>query len=139
MPVVQSSTDAAARRIVVVSELAAPPDRVWALWADPARLARWWGPPGAPMVVDHHDLRAEGEVRFHVQLPDRRIDAHFEVHEATPPQTLRFTFHNGVLAPAAITVTIDPQPHDHRVLLGAVGAHRAVDLVDRTSLPGCVH
>jgi uncharacterized protein YndB with AHSA1/START domain len=109
MPVVSSSTDVDAHRITLVSELGAPPDRVWDLWADPRRLERWWGPPGAPMTVEHHDLRAGGEVRFHVDFDDgSRIDARFEVESADPPHSLRFAFHTQGLDPSTVDARIEP-------------------------------
>lgn len=108
MPLVSSQTDVAGRRIVLVSELAAAPERVWGLWASPGRLARWWGPPGQPMVVDHHDLQPGGEVRFHVATHDRgRVDARFEVTAVDRPRTLRFWFHTGVLEPVDVRVAIE--------------------------------
>jgi uncharacterized protein YndB with AHSA1/START domain len=109
MPIVSSSTDVEARRITLVSELDATPTRVWDLWADPRRLERWWGPPGVPMTVEHHDLRADGQVRFHVDFDDgTRIDARFEVESTTPPDGLRFAFHTQGLDPSTVDVRIEP-------------------------------
>lgn len=109
MPVVASRTDIATRRVELVSELAGTPDEVWALWAEPDRLARWWGPPGAPMEVEHHDLRPGGEVRFVVRLPgDTVVRGRFAVSHVAAPHALRFTFHSDGLDEAAVDVAIAP-------------------------------
>jgi uncharacterized protein YndB with AHSA1/START domain len=111
MPVVSSSTDVTRRRIILVSELDAPPERVWDVWASPRRLERWWGPPGQPMTVEHHDLRGGGQVRFHVVAPDgTRTDARFEIVSTAPPHSLRFSFHTDALAPATVDVHIEQLP-----------------------------
>lgn len=122
MPLVASSTDGRRRRIEVISELAAPPEQVWELWASPDRLARWWGPPGHPMVVEHHDLREGGSVRFHVRLPGgTRIHARFEVLSASPPSTLLVTFHTEDLEPAMVDVGIAPVGDDRSRMTIAIG------------------
>lgn len=109
MPVVSSRTDVATRRIELVSELTGTPAEVWALWAEPDRLARWWGPPGAPMEVEHHDLRPGGEVRFAVRLPgDTVVRGRFVVAHVEVPHALRFTFHSDGLDEASVDVAIGP-------------------------------
>ena len=42
----------------------APRDRVFAVYADPALIAEWWGPRGATTVVDHMDVRPGGGWRL---------------------------------------------------------------------------
>ena len=46
MPLIEIKKNPAALTMTVVSEWAAPIDRVWLLWSDPRKLERWWGPPG---------------------------------------------------------------------------------------------
>jgi uncharacterized protein YndB with AHSA1/START domain len=57
-------------RLVITGAWAAPPERVWALWADPRQLERWWGPPGYPATFTDHDLRPGGRASYHMTGPD---------------------------------------------------------------------
>jgi uncharacterized protein YndB with AHSA1/START domain len=47
-----------------------PPEAVFAAFADPARLARWWGPAGFTNEFEVCDLRTGGEWRFVMRGPD---------------------------------------------------------------------
>jgi uncharacterized protein YndB with AHSA1/START domain len=43
---------------------------VFAAFADPARLARWWGPAGAVNVFETFEFRPGGRWMFVMRLPD---------------------------------------------------------------------
>lgn len=64
MPVLSCTPDPDALTLTLVSELAAPPPRVWQLWVDPRRLERWWGPPTWPASFEVHDVRVGGESHY---------------------------------------------------------------------------
>lgn len=70
MTVVSATTDPRARTLTVVAELAAPPSRVWQLWADPRQLERWWGPPTWPATVVDHDFVVGGRSTYYMTGPD---------------------------------------------------------------------
>lgn len=70
MTVVSTTKDTEALRLVIVSELAAPPQRVWQVWADPRQLERWWGPPEWPATFVDHDLRPGGRTSYYMTGPD---------------------------------------------------------------------
>lgn len=70
MPVLESRKDTDALTLTIVSEFAAPPERVWQLWEDPRRLEGWWGPPTWPATFDRHELVPGGESRYHMTGPD---------------------------------------------------------------------
>jgi uncharacterized protein YndB with AHSA1/START domain len=70
MTVVSSSTDPQALTMTFVAEFAAPPQRVWQVWADPRQLERWWGPPGWPATFTRHELAPGGQSRYHMTSPD---------------------------------------------------------------------
>ena len=57
-------TTPAEREIHVVREFAAPRDRVFAAYTDPALIPEWWGPRGTTTVVDVMDVRPGGQWRF---------------------------------------------------------------------------
>lgn len=50
--------------------IAAAPAQVWAAIADPARLARWWGPDGFRNTIHHMDFRPGGDWRLTLHGPD---------------------------------------------------------------------
>ena len=58
------------REIVSVRRFAAPPERVYAAFADPARLAVWWGPAGFTNTIHQFDLRPGGAWRLTMRGPD---------------------------------------------------------------------
>ena len=70
MPLIEIKKDSAAPTMTVVSEWAAPIDRVWLLWSDPRKLERWWGPPGYPGTVTEHDLTPGGKVVYYMTSPE---------------------------------------------------------------------
>ena len=70
MSVVSTQQDPQARTLTIVAELAAPPSRVWQLWADPRQLERWWGPPTWPATFEQHDVVVGGTSRYHMTGPD---------------------------------------------------------------------
>ena len=47
-----------------------PPEALFAAFADPARLARWWGPAGATNDFHEFDLRPGGRWRSTMRLAD---------------------------------------------------------------------
>ena len=70
MTVVSTIPDAQTRTLTVVADLAAPPSRVWQLWADPRQLERWWGPPTWPATFVEHNMHPGGGSRYFMTGPD---------------------------------------------------------------------
>lgn len=70
MPVVSSTQDREALSFVIVAEFAAPPSRVWQIWADPRQLERWWGPPTWPATFEQHDIVAGGGASYYMTGPE---------------------------------------------------------------------
>lgn len=56
--------------IVASCLLDASPEEVFAAFADPGRLAAWWGPAGFESRFLAFDFRPEGEWRFVARAPD---------------------------------------------------------------------
>ncbi len=107
MGLVSTHRDPEARQLTLATELAASPERVWELWAQPQLFARWWGPPEVTLFVDEHDLTAGGRIRVHVVYGDERIDARLEVLAVRPPRHLQLEFHSDDVAPIALDVEIE--------------------------------
>ena len=70
MTIVSTTKDRDDLTMTLVAELAAPPSRVWQVWADPRRLERWWGPPTWPATFEEHDLSVGGTMRYVMTGPD---------------------------------------------------------------------
>lgn len=66
-----SATESTADREFVHSRLIdAPRERVFGAFADPRRLARWWGPDGFTSTFHTCELRPGGHWRFILHGPD---------------------------------------------------------------------
>lgn len=70
MTVVSTTQDPENLTLTVVAELAAPPSRVWQIWADPRQLERWWGPPTWPATFGEHDVRPGGSSAYCMTGPE---------------------------------------------------------------------
>ncbi len=70
MTVVSTTQDTDSLTLTIVAELAAPPSRVWQLWADPRQLERWWGPPTWPATFVAHDVVPGGRSHYFMTGPD---------------------------------------------------------------------
>jgi uncharacterized protein YndB with AHSA1/START domain len=91
MPVTAVRKDPEALTLTLEAEFAAPPERVWQLWADPRQLERWWGPPTYPATVTTHDLRSGGRVEYHMTSPEgEQPRGYWDIVDADPPRRLAF-------------------------------------------------
>jgi len=91
MTVVSTTKDAEARSLVIVAELAAPPEKVWRIWADPRTLERWWGPPEWPATFVDHDLRAGGRMTYFMTGPDgSKAHGWWQVVAVDEPRSIDF-------------------------------------------------
>ncbi|WP_367618868.1 SRPBCC domain-containing protein [Brevibacterium sp.] len=54
----------------MVAEFAAPPERVWEVYADPRQLEKVWGPPTYPATVVDHSLVPGGRVTYYMTSPE---------------------------------------------------------------------
>lgn len=64
MPVVEIRKDPATLTMTVVAQFAAPVARVWAAYADPRQLERFWGPPEWPATFVRHDFVVGGRSEY---------------------------------------------------------------------------
>ncbi len=70
MPVTDVRHDLDARTLTIVADFAAPPARIWQVYADPRQLERVWGPPTYPATVVDHDLRPGGRMTYYMTGPE---------------------------------------------------------------------
>ena len=106
IPAVHSHVDPVERSAVITTEFDQPVAVVWTLFSDPAKLARWWGPPGLPMTVDRHELHPGGAVEVTVTTDRGRIHARWSIHTVDAPHGLTFTFESTGLDATEIAVAI---------------------------------
>ena len=65
-----SSTDTAARELVVTRVFDASRERVFDAFTDPRHIAEWWGPDGFTNTIHEMDVRPGGVWRFMMHGPD---------------------------------------------------------------------
>jgi uncharacterized protein YndB with AHSA1/START domain len=70
MPVTSVNKDAEHLTMTVVAEFPHPVDRVWAAYADPRQIEKFWGPPTYPAVFTRHDMFAGGRSEYVMIGPD---------------------------------------------------------------------
>jgi uncharacterized protein YndB with AHSA1/START domain len=70
MPVVEIRKDTEALTMTVVAQFAAPVARVWAAYADPRQIERFWGPPEWPATFARHDFTVGGRSEYAMNGPN---------------------------------------------------------------------
>ncbi len=81
MPVTSIETDAENLTITVIADFPVPVERLWAAYADPRQLERFWGPPGYPATFHRFDMRAGGSAFYSMTSP--RGETHYGLWEFT--------------------------------------------------------
>jgi uncharacterized protein YndB with AHSA1/START domain len=98
------------RMLTIRRRIAAPPERLFAYWTDPAHLARWWGPVGVTCDSATVDLRVGGAYRIGNRFADGTvlwISGVFETIE--PPRQLIYSWRLGDAdAVERVSVTFTP-------------------------------
>lgn len=91
MTVLSTSTDTDALTMTIDASFAAPPDRVWQVWADPRQLERWWGPPTWPATFVEHDLTVGGTAHYFMTGPDgEKAHGRWRFVAVDEPRSLEF-------------------------------------------------
>ena len=73
--------------------IAAPPERVYALWTDPALLVKWWGPEGHDVPASALDVRPGGKWRTTMRSPEGKTHTVSGIYRVLdPPKRLVFTW-----------------------------------------------
>jgi uncharacterized protein YndB with AHSA1/START domain len=79
--------------LTFVRRYAAPPERVWRAWTEPAALKQWFGPANEPVAVAEIDLRVGGRFRIEFGGKDgREHEVQGVYREVIPPEKLVFTW-----------------------------------------------
>lgn len=70
MPIVSVSSNPQALTLTVVGEYPVTVERLWAAWADPRQIERFWGPPTWPATFTRHDMVVDGASQYYMTGPD---------------------------------------------------------------------
>jgi uncharacterized protein YndB with AHSA1/START domain len=103
--------------------IAAPPERVFELWADPDLLVRWWGPEGTDVPAHAHDVRPGGRWRTTLRSADGTLHTVSGVYRVIDrPRRLVFSWgwddESGVRGhETEVTVTFEPAPGGTKLVL----------------------
>ncbi|WP_110241131.1 SRPBCC family protein [Nocardioides gilvus] len=91
MPVTDVSHDLDARTLTIVADFAAPPKRIWEVYADPRQLERIWGPPSHPATFVDHDLAPGGRMNYFMTGPEgEQYYGYWEVESVDEPHSFAF-------------------------------------------------
>ncbi|WP_152347062.1 SRPBCC family protein [Brevibacterium sp. CFH 10365] len=91
MPVIDTIQNEETLTLTIVAEFAAPPERVWEVYADPRQLEQIWGPPTYPATVVDHSLEPGGRVTYFMTSPEgEKFRGLWEMISAERPQRLEF-------------------------------------------------
>jgi uncharacterized protein YndB with AHSA1/START domain len=110
MTVLNITSDREAMKLIVVAEFDATPERVWAVWQDPRKLERWWGPPTFPATFTRHDFVVDGESRYYMSGPNGETPhGWWRVNTLDEPR--RIDFDNGLAGDDGEPVPgVEPMP-----------------------------
>lgn len=87
MPILSVEADAAALTLTLVSEHAVSVARLWAAWADPRQLERFWGPPCWPATFSRHALEVGARSQYCMTGPEgQTVHGYWVVERVDPPQ-----------------------------------------------------
>ena len=77
----------------IVREFDAPPGKVFRAHVDPELVARWLGPHGYEMRIDHYDCRTGGSYRYlHSDGDGEEYGFYGSFHEVRPSKVIVQTF-----------------------------------------------
>lgn len=91
MPVTDVQHDPENLTLTITADFAAPPARIWQVYADPRQLEKVWGPPTYPATVVDHDLRPGGRMTYFMTGPDGDKHAgYWEITAVDEPTSFSF-------------------------------------------------
>lgn len=88
MPITSITSDPEALTLTLVGDYPVTVERLWAAWADPRQLERFWGPPGWPATFTRHDLAVGGRSEYHMTGPEGECSSGYWAYETVEPGEL---------------------------------------------------
>lgn len=143
MPVTEVRKDPEALTLRVAAQFAAPVARVWAAYADPRQLERFWGPPGWPATFVRHDFAVGGRSEYYMTGPDgTQSRGYFEFLAVDAPRA--FEVLDGFLGPDGKSADGMPtmrmrftfEPHDGGTRMIVVTTFPSVEALEQLTAMG---
>lgn len=106
------------RQITLTRLIAAPAQKIWQCWTDPAILPRWFGPEGYSCVTKEIDLRQGGQWRFDMIGPDGKVYPNRHRYTLFDPlKRLEFLLDDDVAGaePIVAVVVLEPETGGTRI------------------------
>ena len=138
MPVVDVRKDTKALTLTVVAQFAAPVARVWAAYADPRQIERFWGPPQWPATFERHDFTVGGRSEYYMSGPNGEKSRGFwEFVSVEPPRS--FEVIDGFLGPDGSPAANMPtmrmvftfEPHDNGTRMVTVTTFPSLEALEQ--------
>jgi uncharacterized protein YndB with AHSA1/START domain len=96
---------------VMERTFAAPPERVFEAYTDPAQVAQWWGQRTSTTTVEANDVRPGGAWRFVQRDPEgNAYEFYGEYLEVVPNEKIVYTFEFAGFPGHVVTDTISFVP-----------------------------
>ena len=73
MPVTDITTDTDELTMTLTADFAAPVERLWRAFTEPAQLERFWGPPGWPATFTEFEFTPGGKASYHMTSPTGEV------------------------------------------------------------------
>ena len=96
MPIQSITTDPASLTLTAIGEYPVTVERLWAAWADPRQLERFWGPPPWPATFTRHDMAVGGRTEYHMTGPNGERSAGYWIFDAVE-RPRRFLIRDGFM------------------------------------------
>ncbi len=88
MPITSITSDPASLTLHVVGDYPVPVERLWAAWADPRQLERFWGPPEWPATFTRHDVAPGGRSEYRMTGPNGESSSGWWAFDRVEPKRL---------------------------------------------------
>ncbi len=87
MPLKSITTDPESLTLTAIGDYPVPVSRLWAAFADPRQLERFWGPPEWPATFTRHEMEVGGRSEYYMSGPNGEISRGYwrfhQVHEGS--------------------------------------------------------
>ena len=124
--------------MTVTAQFAAPVARVWAAYADPSQLERFWGPRQSPAKFERHDFTVGGRSEDVMTGPNGETSRGFwEFPSIDEPRA--FEVKDGFLGPAMRFAPCADAKYPRRVAEGRPLVIDWLRLELEAATHGCVH
>jgi uncharacterized protein YndB with AHSA1/START domain len=124
--------------MTVVAQFAAPVERVWAAYADPRQIERFWGPPQWPATFTKHDVKVGGRSEYYMTGPNGEKSSGFwEFLHVDEPRS--FEVKDGFLGPdgkpaagmPTMTMRFTFEPHEGGTRMTTVTTFPSLEALDQ--------